>query len=59
MIKLCRREGSQLIGFYHNVAKTFAALLLTRTKQPFGVYTGTQNGTCKISREAFAVCRKQ
>ena len=28
---------SQFIGFYHNVEKTFAVLLLTRTKTAFCV----------------------
>ena len=53
-----QEKNLQFIGFYHNVVKTFAVLLVTRTKITFCAYIGTQNGSYNISREAFTVCRK-
>ena len=42
---------SWLIGFHHNVGKTLSFTFDKKENNFCIYYTGTQNGTCKISRE--------
>ena len=51
--KLRGRKVLRFIGFYRNVGKTFAVLLLKSMKTTLWVYISTQNGTYKISKENF------
>ena len=48
-----KRKVLQFIGFYHNVAKAFMVLLLTRMRITFCIYIDTQNDTYKIGKEKF------